>query len=320
MTDEHVDLIAGSENAGARLDRFLAATQPSLSRVRWQQLIEEGHVELNGKQAKPNSTLHVGDRITATVPPPQEARPLPENIPLDIAYEDADLIVVNKPAGMVVHPGAGNYTGTLVNALLFHCKDLSGIGGVARPGIVHRIDKDTSGLLVVAKNDLTHRHLAAQFEAHSIKRVYEAIAWGLFRGKAGTLTGTIERDPRNRQRMTGKTGGGRKAVTHYEVVGETPHFSRLKCKLETGRTHQIRVQLAEAGHPLVGDPVYGQTRSISPRMGVRLQQAVRSFGRQALHAAVLGFADRKGKAHYFEAPVTGDFEDLWALMLTEDHS
>jgi 23S rRNA pseudouridine1911/1915/1917 synthase len=305
-------------SAGTRLDKFLTAAAPELSRARWQQLIEAGDVQVNGKASKANHALHAGDVVAATLPPPVAAAPAAQAIALEVVFENADVVVVNKPAGLVVHPGAGNQTGTLVNALLYHCKDLSGIGGVLRPGIVHRIDKDTSGLLVAAKHDAAHRALAMQFEAHTIERAYEALAWGGFRARSGTIRGTLERDPRNRLRMTGRTGAGRAAVTHYAVTGETPHFARLTCRLETGRTHQIRVHLAEAGHPIVGDPVYGNTRSVSPRMGVNLQQAVKGFGRQALHAAVLGFTGLDGARLRFERPMPPDMQALWARMEAED--
>lgn len=301
-----------------RLDKFLSAAAPELSRARWQQLIEAGGVLVNGKSAKANATLRAGDDVRAQLPPPVAAAPAPQAIALDVVFETADYIIVNKPAGLVVHPAAGNQTGTLVNALLHHCKDLSGIGGELRPGIVHRIDKDTSGLIIAAKHDAAHRHLAKQFEAHTIERAYEALAWGGFRTRTGTIRSALERDPRNRLRMTGRTGAGRAAVTHYEITGATPHFARLRCRLETGRTHQIRVHLAEAGHPIVGDPVYGNTRSVSPRMGVNLQQAVKGFGRQALHAAVLGFTALDGERLRFERPMPPDMQALWSLMEAED--
>lgn len=315
-----MESVVGSDQEGQRVDRFLAATEPSLSRARWQQLIDEGAVRVNGEAVKAGRVLRAGDHVAAELPAPVEAEPKPEAIALDVLYEDGDVIVVDKPAGLVVHPGAGNPTGTLVNALLHHCKDLSGIGGVLRPGIVHRIDKDTSGVIVAAKHDAAHRHLAKQFESHTIERAYDALAWGGFRARRGALRGTLERDPKNRLRMTGKTGEGRVAVTHYEVNGETPHFAKVRCTLETGRTHQIRVQLSEAGHPLVGDPLYGRTRSVSPRMGVNLQAAVRDFPRQALHAAVLGFVDLYGKRLHFEAPWPADLAGLWALMQSEDRA
>jgi 23S rRNA pseudouridine1911/1915/1917 synthase len=224
-----------------------------------------------------------------------------------VLYEDTDLIVIVKPAGMVVHAGAGHATGTLVNALLAHCRDLSGIGGVLRPGIVHRLDKDTSGVMVAAKNDLAHRALAVQFERHSVERRYDALVWGGFRAPAGTLEGTL-------------AGEGRHAVTHYRVLEATPHFAQVACTLETGRTHQIRVQLSEAGHPVVGDRLYGKSRSLSPRMGPGLRRAIEEFGRQALHAAVLGFTLPGGKAVRFEAPPPADHQNLWRLMREEDLS
>ncbi len=317
--DDERAFIVTHDYAGSRIDRYLAAVDPAMSRARWQQLLGEGQISLNGKPAKANTVIREGDRIGATIPAPIDAEPAPENIALNIVYEDADLVVVDKPVGMVVHPGAGNRSGTLVNALLHHCTDLSGIGGVLRPGIVHRIDKDTSGLLVVAKNDATHRHLAQQFERHTIERSYEAIAWGAFRAKSGRFEGLIGRDPRSRVRMSGKVAQGRNAVTNFEVVEETPHFSRLLLRLETGRTHQIRVHCAESGHPLVGDPVYGKGRSLSPQMGVLLQQQLRAFNRQALHAAVLGFQDRHGKVHRYVSPFPEDMQRLWDYMLREDH-
>jgi 23S rRNA pseudouridine1911/1915/1917 synthase len=320
MTESPFDVVAGTEDEGVRIDKFLVSHAPANSRARWQQIIGDGHVLLNGKPAKANSVLRPGDRVTAHLPQPVEATPQPEDIPLEILYQDGDVVVVNKPAGLVVHPGAGNTGGTLVNALLYHCKDLSGIGGVLRPGIVHRIDKDTSGIVVAAKNDRAHRHLARQFERHTIERAYDALAWGGFRTRRGTFSGTIERDPKNRLRMTGKTGGGRVAITHYEVLAATPHFSRLRCRLETGRTHQIRVHCAEAGHPLVGDQTYGKTRSVSPRMGVNLQAAVKTFGRQALHAAVLGFETPDGRQVRFESKLPEDMQRLWQLMVDEDQA
>ncbi len=307
-----------SEQEGVRLDRFLADAHPTLSRSRWQAIIDAGEVRLNDRPAKAGAVLRAGDRIDATVPPPVPAEPEAQAIDLDILFEDDDYIVVNKPAGMVVHPAAGHQEGTLVNALLHHCGHLSNVGGVQRPGIVHRIDKDTSGILVATKNDAAHRHIAEQFERHTVERMYVALAWGGFRTQRGSWRGTIERDPRNRLRMTGKTGSGRQAVTHFEVIAQTPHFAHLHCRLETGRTHQVRVHCSEAGHPLVGDPLYGKSRSVSPHMGTALQNAVRSFARQALHAAVLGFVDRKGNALRFETPVPDDMIGLWTLMQQED--
>jgi 23S rRNA pseudouridine1911/1915/1917 synthase len=315
---QHLIFKIPPEEAGIRLDRFLAARHGTVSRSRWQSLIESDQVLINDKPVRSGAVLKGGDRVDVRIPPPAPASPLAQDIPLDILHEDEDYILISKPPGMVVHPAAGHGRDTLVNALLHHCGHLSNVGGVMRPGIVHRIDKDTSGVMAATKNDLAHRHLAAQFEAHTIERVYEALVWGTFRLKRGTFRGTIERDPRHRLRMTGKTGAGRHAVTHFEVLGETPHFSYIRCTLETGRTHQIRVHCTEAGHPLIGDQLYGRSRSVSPRMGAELQQRVRNFPRQALNAAVLGFTDRAGETIRCEIPLPADMADLWALMQAED--
>lgn len=317
---EHKTFVTGSEHVGLRLDQFLCSVEPTLSRTRWQALIESGSVQLNGQRAKPGNVLRAGDLIEADLPLPTQATPTAEPIALTIVYEDNHVIVVDKPAGMAVHPGPGHWHGTLVNALLFYCKDLSGIGGVLRPGIVHRLDKDTSGLIVAAKNDTAHLALAKQFERHTIHRAYIAIAWGPFRFKRGTLQGTIDRDPHHRLRMTGKTGRGRHAITHYEVQAATPHFARVRCTLETGRTHQIRVHLAEAGHPIVGDPLYGKSRCVSPRMGTRLQKAVKTFPRQALHAGELGFILPTGERLQFTSSLPRDMVELWRLMEEEDRA
>jgi 23S rRNA pseudouridine1911/1915/1917 synthase len=310
-------IITGELDA-MRLDRALVALQPDLSRTRVQSLIEAGQVRLNGKAVRPGTVVRPGDRIDLDIPAPVAAEPQPEAIALEILYEDDDVVVINKPAGMNVHPGAGHPAGTVVNALLHHCGHLSSVGGVMRPGIVHRLDKDTSGVMVATKNDLAHRHLAIQFERHTIERAYVAIAWEPFRFKQGSFRSTIERDPRNRLRMTGKTGSGRPAVTHYTVEAETPHFSKLRCTLETGRTHQIRVHCSENGHPLVGDVLYGKGRSVSPKMGANLQNAVRAFPRQALHASTLGFTARDGNSLRFETPLPADMAELWRLIATED--
>lgn len=318
MSPTPLQFVTDPDHAGLRMDRFLALSHPDLSRARWQQLLSEGHVLVNGQPAKGSMPVRTGDVITAEIPPAQAAEPVPEDIPLTVLYEDSDYIVVDKPPGMVVHQGAGHHTGTLVNALLHHCQDLSSIGGVLRPGIVHRIDKDTSGAMVATKNDLAHRHLAEQFERHTIERVYEAIVWDPFRFSKGTIRGHIERDPRNRLKMSGRTGSGRTAVSHYEVVASTPHFSRVRCRLETGRTHQIRVHLSEAGHPLIGDALYGKARTISQRLGPQLRERLASFPRQALHAHVLGFVGRDGVTVRVEADMPSDMTELWALMVAED--
>lgn len=269
--------IAAPEDAGARLDAFLAGKMEK-TRSSVQKLIEEENVRLNGTPVAKNARLREGDRVEATEPPPEVLDVKPQNIPLDIVYEDQDLLVVNKPKGMVVHPAAGNPDGTLVNALLFHCGDsLSGINGVIRPGIVHRIDKDTSGLLIVAKNDRAHQSLAEQIAVHSFTRIYNAVVYGIVKEEEGTVSAPIGRHPTDRKRMAVLSSGGREAVTHYRVLERFPGFTLVECRLETGRTHQIRVHMAHIGHPVAGDPVYGPKKCITELQG------------QCLHARVIGF-------------------------------
>ena len=269
--------IAAPEDAGARLDAFLTGKMEK-TRSSVQKLIEEENVRLNGAPAAKNARLREGDRVEATEPPPEVLDVKPQNIPLDIVYEDQDLLVVNKPKGMVVHPAAGNPDGTLVNALLFHCGDsLSGINGIIRPGIVHRIDKDTSGLLIVAKNDRAHQSLAEQIAVHSFTRIYNAVVYGIVKEEEGTVSAPIGRHPTDRKRMAVLSSGGREAVTHYRVLERFPGFTLVECRLETGRTHQIRVHMAHIGHPVAGDPVYGPKKCITELQG------------QCLHARVIGF-------------------------------
>lgn len=269
--------IAAPEDTGARLDAFLAGKMEK-TRSSVQKLIEEENVRLNGAPAAKNARLREGDRVEATEPPPEVLDVKPQNIPLDIVYEDQDLLVVNKPKGMVVHLAAGNPDGTLVNALLFHCGDsLSGINGVIRPGIVHRIDKDTSGLLIVAKNDRAHQSLAEQIAVHSFTRIYNAVVYGIVKEEEGTVSAAIGRHPTDRKRMAVLSSGGREAVTHYRVLERFPGFTLVECRLETGRTHQIRVHMAHIGHPVAGDPVYGPKKCITELQG------------QCLHARVIGF-------------------------------
>lgn len=247
-----------SEAGGARLDSFLAAQMPALSRSAAQRLIESGEVLLNGTLPKKNAVLSAGDIVELTLPDAEPVDLLAQDIPLDIVYEDSDVIVVNKPVGMVVHPAPGHTDGTLVNALLYHCGDsLSGINGELRPGIVHRIDKDTGGLIIAAKNDAAHRHLAAQLEDHSLRREYEAVVHGGFRADDGTVDAPIGRSRNDRKKMGIDRNGGRRAVTHWQVKTRYNGYTHILCRLETGRTHQIRVHLSSIGHPLLGDRVYG---------------------------------------------------------------
>ena len=261
-----------------RLDKFLATADIGISRSMAVTLIESSQVSVNEKPCDKKQKLSVGDRVDVTVPDPVPYEAKAENIPLEIVYEDSDLLVVNKPKGMVVHPAAGNYEGTLVNALLWHCGDsLSGIGGEKRPGIVHRIDKDTSGLLIVAKNDASHTALAAQIKAHSFTREYEAVVFGTVKDDRGTVDAPIGRHPVDRKRMCITPKNSKNAVTHYEVIARYKGYTHIRCVLETGRTHQIRVHMASLGHPVAGDPVYGVKNE---RVG---------FPGQCLHARKIGF-------------------------------
>jgi 23S rRNA pseudouridine1911/1915/1917 synthase len=286
-------------DAGVRLDRFLAQTLPDLSRSRLKGLIDDGQVTLSGEKiGDGNRRVKPGEVYDVAIPPAAPAMPQGENIPLAVVYEDKDLIVIDKPAGLVVHPAAGNPDGTLVNALIAHCgKELQGIGGVARPGIVHRLDKDTSGLLIAAKNERAMTSLAKQFAAHAIERAYHAVVWGSPRLGEGRIEGQIGRSPFDRKRMAVLRGQGKEARTRYRVIErfgdpERPFASLIECRLETGRTHQIRVHLTHLGHPLIGDPQYGRARQ-PPRPKTpeeaEAYAAAANFPRQALHAYVLGF-------------------------------
>ena len=293
-------VIIDENSAGGRVDSFIASYFDELSRSAAGKLIEDGSVEVNGKSVSKNYKLRKGDVLTVSIPEPKEYEILPENIPLDIAYEDDDLLVVNKPKGMVVHPAAGHYSGTLVNALMFHCRDsLSGINGVMRPGIVHRIDKDTSGLLIVAKNDFSHRLLADQIKEHSFTRKYQAVVYGNFRNDEGTVDAPIGRHPSERKKMTVTLNNSRNAVTHYRVLGRYQGFTHLELTLETGRTHQIRVHMAHIGHPVAGDPVYGPRKVITSLEG------------QCLHAYYISFTHpRTGETLTLSSPLPEYFKNF----------
>ena len=268
-----------ADTAGERLDAFVARVCPDLTRSAAQRLIEEGAVTRNGKNAKKNDKLNLGDEISVTIPEPKEVDIVAREMPLDIVYQDEDVLVINKPKGLVVHPAAGHQDDTLVNGLLFAMgDDLSGINGELRPGIVHRIDKDTSGLLAVAKNDLAHTMLASQLKDHSMYRMYDAIVCGTFREDSGTVDAPIGRHPSDRKKMCVTARNSKEAVTHWEVVKRYRGYTHIRCKLETGRTHQIRVHMAHIGHPLLGDVVYGHKK---PELG---QDS------QCLHAGALCFA------------------------------
>ena len=294
--------IVENEDAGKRIDVFLSEENEDISRSAVQKNIENGNILVNGKKVNKNYKLSAADEISVDIPEPEEAEILPENNPLDIMYEDKDVIVINKPQGMVVHPAPGHYTGTLVNALMYHCgEELSGINGVMRPGIVHRIDKDTSGILVIAKSDRAHISLSKQLAEHSMTREYQAIVYNGFKEESGTVDAPIGRHPKERKKMAvvrDKTS--RHAVTHYTVIKKLKgNYTLVRLRLETGRTHQIRVHMAYIGHPLLGDEVYGPKKSPFALKG------------QVLHAKVLGFVHpATGEYMQFETPLPAYFEEL----------
>lgn len=293
MSDaREIELTVSADAAGARLDKWLAENAGDMSRTRVQALIEAGQVlGPDGIVESISRKVRAGETYVLTVPPPTPARPEPEDIPLEVLYEDGDLIVINKPAGLVVHPAPGHASGTLVNALLHHCRrSLSGIGGVTRPGIVHRLDKDTSGVMVCAKSDVAHRGLVEQFQVHSIDRAYKAVVWGVPNPRKGRLENNIGRDPRNRKRMATLTSGGKHAVTDYRVIRPIGAIASLMdCHLFTGRTHQIRVQMSGIGHPLVGDPLYHTRGSLRKDREIVIRGETGAYKHQALHAYKLGF-------------------------------
>ena len=316
MTDSRKhEVTAAPDDSGTRLDRLLARHLPELSRSRVKALVEAGNVGAGGATiSDPSYRVKPGQTFAIIVPEARPARPEGQAIALDIVYEDGDLIVIDKPAGMVVHPSPGNPDMTLVNALIAHCGDsLSGIGGELRPGIVHRIDKDTSGLIVAAKNDFTHRALSAAFAAHEIERAYQAIVWGTPSPPAGEIGGNIGRHPTHRKKMAVVARGGKAALTRYRVMRPLgPAASLVECRLATGRTHQIRVHMAAIGHPLVGDPTYGRmTAARSAVLGRRNQEVVQGFRRQGLHAYLLGFRHpRSLQSMRWEADLPNDMKAL----------
>lgn len=303
-----------SELDRVRLDRALAALFPDMSRSGLSRAIDEGAVSIDGVVAsKRSEAVRVGQQITVRVAAPSEARLAAEELPLDILYQDDDLVVINKPAGIVVHPAAGHASGTLVNALLHHVNDLSGIGGEIRPGILHRLDKDTSGVMVVAKSDSAHRALTSAWGSDAVEKEYLAVVYGMPKKTSGKIEAPIGRHPSDRKKMA-VVERGRAAVTLYRVEQQLPHVSLLRCRLKTGRTHQIRVHLKHLGHPIVGDPLYSgpQWRGIPDK---RIQKALAAFDRQALHAVRLTFPHpRSGEAVTFEAEMPEDMQQLLAVL------
>ena len=296
---ERTALTAGPEAAGERLDSFLAARLPGLTRSAAARLIETGQVLVDGKPARKSARLAGGETVEVTLPDPEPADTLPQDIPLDVVYEDGDVIVVNKPSGLVVHPAPGHPDGTLVNALLHHCGgSLSGVGGELRPGIVHRIDRDTSGLIIAAKNDAAHQALAAQLADHPLARTYEAVVVGALREDGGTVDAPIGRCLSDRKKMA-VVPNGKRAVTHWEVLERFPGYTYVRCRLETGRTHQIRVHMAHLGHPIYGDTVYGGKKPVPGLTG------------QCLHAVGLRFVHpRTGETVELSCPLSGEFQAL----------
>lgn len=317
IMDKH-SLTVPEDATATRLDKWLAEALPGQSRSRLKALITEGAVTVAGlTERDPARKLKAGQAVVVSVPAPVDATPRPQAMDLAVVFEDEYLIVIDKPAGLVVHPAPGNPDNTLVNALLAHCGDsLQGIGGVKRPGIVHRIDKDTSGLLVVAKTAAAHEGLAAQFKVHSIERVYDAFVWGVPKPARGVVTGAIGRSAANRKKMAIVKRGGKAAETHYAtdaVFGTVA--AHMKCRLATGRTHQIRVHLASLGHGLIGDQVYGARPRAFGKIPADVATVLKTFPRQALHAAVLGFAHpATGKALMFESPLPTDLQALQAAL------
>jgi 23S rRNA pseudouridine1911/1915/1917 synthase len=297
-----------------RLDVFLSQKENLLSRSQIKKLIEQGDIQVGGKKAKAGLRLKTGDEISLILPELKALEVRAEALPLNILYEDPHLLVIDKPAGMVVHPGAGNYSGTLVNALLHHCGDLTGIGGVLRPGIVHRLDKGTSGVLVVAKNDLSHRGLSEQFKRHTPSRRYVGIVFGQL-SPEGQVNSLIGRHPIHRQKMSTRPRRGREARTHWKVLEQFPQFCLAEFRLETGRTHQIRVHLSSIGHPLLGDPTYGGRKGLAGIEPLTLRQGLQKIPRQALHAASLGFIHPvTGEYLEFSSPIPKDIEDVLNLL------
>ncbi len=299
--EEALEFVVNEENAGNRIDKYLSVIQTELTRSYIQKLIEEDRIFLEEKPVKANSRVKTGQRVTILLPEPIEAEIVPENLPIDILYEDKDIIIVNKHKGMVVHPAAGHASGTLVNALLYHCRgELSGINGVMRPGIVHRIDRDTTGILVACKNDKAHQMIAEQLKVHTITRKYQAIVYHTFKVEDGRVEGPIGRDPKDRKKMAINHKNGKPAATNYRLIENLSNqYAHIECSLETGRTHQIRVHMASIHHPLVGDTVYGPSKDPYHLEG------------QALHAGVLGFIHPStGKYVEFSAPLPEYFTEL----------
>jgi len=315
MRDKAFAFTVLEENEGKRFDRFLQEKDMPLSRSRIKRLIEDGQFLVNHRMAKPGLRLRIGDEIDGTIPPPKALEIKAEDIPLDVLGEDHDIIVVNKPPGMVVHPAPGNYTGTLVNALLFYCSDLSGINGILRPGIVHRLDKFTSGVMVVAKNDLAHESLAKQFKNRNVEKRYLAVVHGHLPEPEGLINSPLGRHPKDRTTISVHTRSPREAVTRWKVLEILMELSLLEILPRTGRTHQIRVHLSSIGHPILGDPVYGRRKHLKQIRDPQVRSRVGRFKRQALHASDLRFIHpHSHESVAFHAPLPRDMESMIELL------
>jgi 23S rRNA pseudouridine1911/1915/1917 synthase len=313
-----VEIIVPPRKKKERIDVFLTHHLENATRNKVQHAIARGMVLVDGKRVRPSHQVTGGEIIHVTLPRPQPPKALPENIPLDIVYEDDELLVINKPAGMVTHPAHGNYTGTLVNALLYHCTQLSTLNTETRPGIVHRLDKDTSGLMVVAKTDAAHAHLAKQFSERTIGREYWALVWGTFKDESGTIVASLGRSKADRKKIA-VVAGGKHAVTEYEVIRRFSYLTLVRLRLRTGRTHQIRVHLAHINHPVFGDPVYHGRRIIAgpgtPRQKAEVQALLQRISRQALHAKTLEFTHpTSGKRMFFDSPLPADISAVLAFL------
>ena len=314
MAQEFEFIVRNSDN-GERLDTFLTKQNVRFSRSQIRRLIDSQSVHVNDSCPKAGYRIKKGDSIKLSVPDPAPSIARPENIPLDIIFEDSSILLVNKPPGLVVHPSSGNYSGTLVNALLYHTQDLSGIGGVIRPGIVHRLDKNTSGIIVVAKNDFAHRSLIRQFKEHSIEKKYIGLVYGIFKDKEGVIEYPIGRHLTDRKRMSTTTKKGKEATTYWKVIDEFEEISLLEMRIKTGRTHQIRVHMAEIKHPIIGDPVYCSRKRLLALRNKDLKDILQDLKRQALHAHVLGFS-HPGTGEYMRstAPIAEDLEEILSAL------
>jgi 23S rRNA pseudouridine1911/1915/1917 synthase len=309
--EKHFSINVTKRDEKRRLDQFLSETNLNLSRSQAKNLIQKHHILLNQNPAKPSAHIRAGDIISGTLPQPESLSAKAEPLPLTILYEDSSIIIIDKPSGMVVHPAYGNLSGTLVNALLYHCKDLTGINGVIRPGIVHRLDKDTSGVMVVAKNDEAYHHLARQFKNRTVEKVYFAIVYGKFGEDEGLIDSAIGRHPSERKRMSTRAKKGRMAITHWKKIEQLDGFTLLEIFPQTGRTHQIRVHLSSTGHPLLGDPLYGRKGRPGTIRDPVLRECVKRMNRQALHAKRLEFIHpQTGERVQFVSPIPQDMKEV----------